>query len=50
VASVRDWFAEKGRHAVYAGGRAVELGAPAEPHPVHGPRPEDKGWAVQRKT
>jgi hypothetical protein len=50
ASSVRDWFATKGRHEVYAGGREVALGEPAAPHPEHGPRPEDKGWAVQRKT
>ena len=50
VASVREWFAQKGRHAVYAGGREVELGTPGTPHPVHGPRADDQGWAVQRKT
>ncbi|MCI0341238.1 MAG: radical SAM protein [Planctomycetales bacterium] len=51
TASVRDWFAAKGKHKVYAGGREVELAAePAAPHPLFGPRAEDKGFAVTRKT
>ena len=51
AASVRDWFARKGKHPVYAGGREVELAAAPSPvHPVYGPKPEDAGFAVQRKT
>jgi hypothetical protein len=35
VARTRDWFKEKGRHSIYAGGRDVPLGPQAVPLPIH---------------
>jgi uncharacterized radical SAM superfamily Fe-S cluster-containing enzyme len=37
VARTRDWFHEKGRHKIYAGGRDVPLGPETVPLPIYQP-------------